>query len=148
MEQSLELRVGHSVLVGFDFAATDDPIIRYGWFSMMVLEIMTRNDFPHLRQIFTKPGWFIGSMIRSVIFNKGNRFQRYKSMLMWEFLYDDYQSQDVARAWSDRKKKYRANIISQTIGVMLAMYVGWLAYHMLSYEFQWFVFCRCFPVFE
>ncbi len=126
------------------FAATDDPIIRYGWFSMMVLEIMTRNDFPHLRQIFTRPGWFIGSMIGSVIFNKGDRFQRYKKYSMWGFLYDDYQSQDVARARSDRKRKYMANMISQVIGVMLALYVGWLAYHMLPNEFQWFVFAAAF----
>jgi len=119
------------------FAATDDPIIGYGWLSMMVLEIMTRNDFPHLRQIITMPGRFIGSLIRSVIFNKGNRFQRLKQYESWAWVYDDYQSQ-VARARSDRKEKYIANVISQVIGVMLALYVGWLAYHMLPNAFQWF----------
>ena len=125
------------------FAATDDPIIGYGWLSMMVLEIMTRNDFPHLRQIITMPGRFIGSLIRSVIFNKGNRFQRLKQYESWAWVYDDYQSQ-VARARSDRKEKYIANVISQVIGVMLALYVGWLAYHMLPNAFQWFVFAAAF----
>lgn len=126
------------------FAATDDPIIGYGWLAMMVLEIMTRNDFPHLRQIFSRPGRFLGSMIGSVIFNKGNRFQRYKQYSGWVFVYDDYQSQEVARARSDRKEKYIANIISQVIGVMLALYVGWLAYQTLPNALQWFVFAAVF----
>ena len=127
------------------FAVTDDPIIRYGWLSMMVLEITTRSDFPIVGQIFTKPGWFIRSMVRSVIFNSGDRFQRFKKFeSLAELAGADYQSQNVDRARNDRKQKYVANIISQVIGVVLALYVGWMAYHVLPKALQWFVFAAAF----
>ena len=131
------------------FAATDDPIIRYGWLSMMVLEIMTRNDFPHLRQIFTRPGRFIGSLIRSVIFNKGDRFQRLQdNMQSWAWLYDDYQSQDVARARSDRKEEIHRerHFPSHRRHVGLVCWMAGLSH--VAQCIPMVCLCRCFPVFE